>query len=839
MAPVNPKNLDNDPNQQHVAPLRPGSYKVDPLPSSLNTVHRYPAVYVSQEALDKNPDLILNGIVKVTKSGPKALFIHAYLRTDESMRHAENAAMDDIMRDNIQVRVSGIVKLEMCNELPFASTITLAPLSEDMENLNLTEDARDQFLMDNYIKPYFNRTGETGEIPAGLVTLNKIFYPGNVSVRIGFKVTAIEPEINVETDPTGANASKFNGALVTRDRIKNVYIAEPVQGKDPEAVRFEDIGGLDQCITEIRELVELPIRHPKFFQTLGIKPTKGILLSGPPGTGKTLIGKALAYEIGAHFCLVNGPEIMSKMAGESESNIRKIFEEAEKQAPSIIFIDELDSIAPKRDKTQGEVEKRVVAQLLTQMDGVKSRKEVFVIGATNRPNHIEPALRRFGRFSREVVIGVCSDEGRRQILQIHTRKMKLSPDIDFDSIVRDTQGYVGADIAQLCHEAAMQVCVENYGLLLNNEEENLNEDFLDSLCVKNEHFEKALTSVNPSSLREAQVEIPNVKWTDVGGLQSVKDNLVELIQWPIMLKDVMKKFGLPPASGVLFYGPPGCGKTLMAKAIATECKANFISVKGPELLTMWHGESESNVREIFSKAKQAAPCVLFFDEIDSMGAARGNSPGDSGVSDRVMNTILTEMDGIGSKKNIFIIGATNRPDILDTALLRPGRLDQMMYIPPPDLESRKQIIKIAFKDSPIDETSISIDELASNTADFSGADVTEICRNACRVGLRRYMQGKAELLQQSNGKAIPEIKTENNAENGDENMEIEEDQPTIIRADCVEAMKNARKSITAADLQKYAAFAKRMNSSSINMPEQFGSANGNGINIDNDEDLYD
>jgi len=578
----------------------------------------------------------------------------------------------------------------------------------------------------------------------------------------------------------------------------------------------------------IREYIELPIKHPQLFKALGIKPTRGVLISGPPGTGKTMIGKALAHEVDAFFLLINGPEIMSKMAGESESNLRKAFEEAEKNAPAIIFIDELDSIAPKREKAQGEVEKRVVAQLLVLMDGVKPTSNVFVIGATNRANELDTALRRFGRFTNEIAIGTTNEDGRKQILKIHTRNMKLADNINFDEIIQDTQGFTGADLAQLCHEAAMQVFNKHTHLLLNTEEGGLSEEFLNSLSISNDDFRGALKNINPSSLREAHVEIPNVSWDDVGGLKNVKKNLTELIQWPIIYRDVMNKFGLEPSSGVLFYGPPGCGKTLMAKAIATECKANFISIKGPELLTMWYGESESNVRDIFSKARHASPCVLFFDEIDSIASSRGSSAGDNNVTDRVINTILTEMDGMTRKNNVFVIGATNRPELLDSALLRPGRLDQVVYISPPDKESRLQIIKIALANTPVSD-GFSPVEIAENTEGFSGADITEICRSAVRNAVREYMTVKDAAAKQ------------NAKDDGEEMGEIEME-ALVTRDNFVAAMKSARKSIKDSDLKRYQVFAEKISSSGVNLPQEFQenfAGTGNDVAMENDAGLYD
>jgi len=437
-----------------------------------------------------------------------------------------------------------------------------------------------------------------------------------------------------------------------------------------------------------------------------------VLLYGPPGSGKTLIARAIANETGAFFFLLNGPEIMSKMAGQAEENLRKAFEEADANQPAIIFIDEIDSIAPNREKTNGEVERRVVAQLLTLMDGVKGRGQVVCIGATNRPNSIDPALRRFGRFDREIDIGVPDEVGRMEILRIHTKNMKLADDVDLAAVAKDSHGFVGSDLAALCSEAALQ-CIREKMDIIDIDDDTIDAEVLEALAVSNEHFKFAQGHTNPSSLRETVVEIPTTTWEDIGGLEETKKDLQEMILYPIEHPDKFAKFGMSPSKGVLFYGPPGCGKTLLAKAVANECSSNFVSVKGPELLTMWFGESEGNVREVFDKARNAAPCVLFFDELDSVGVARSSGGGGDagGAGDRVLNQLLTEMDGAGAKKNLFFIGATNRPEILDEALIRPGRLDQLIYIPLPDFVSRVGIIKSVLRKSPVAQN-VNLDFLA-------------------------------------------------------------------------------------------------------------------------------
>merc|ERR1711935_1053954 len=577
-------------------------------------------------------------------------------------------------------------------------------------------------------------------------------------------------------------------------------------GEDEEKmddVGYDDVGGCRKQMAQIREMIELPLRHPGLFKAIGVKPPRGILLFGPPGTGKTLIARAVANETGAFFFLINGPEIMSKMAGESESNLRKAFEEAEKNAPAIIFIDEIDSIAPKRDKTNGEVERRIVSQMLTLMDGLKQRASVVVIGATNRPNAIDAALRRFGRFDREIDIGVPDENGRLEVFRIHTRNMKLDEDVDPESVARETHGFVGADIAALCTEAAMQ-CIREKMDLIDIEDEQIDAEILDSMAVNQEHFRHALAQSNPSSLRETVVEVPNTTWEDIGGLQSVKRDLKELVQYPVEHPEKFEKFGMSPSKGVLFYGPPGCGKTLMAKAVANECQANFVSVKGPELLTMWFGESEANVRDVFEKARSAAPCVLFFDELDSIAKSRGggSSGGDAGgAADRVINQVLTEMDGMGAKKNVFIIGATNRPDIIDGAILRPGRLDQLIYIPLPDEASRKSILKSNLRKTPIAGT-VDLDYMAKVTKGFSGADLTEICQRAVKLAIRENIEQdiKRERAIQAAGGAM---------EVDDGSEEIAE----VSKKHFEEAMRFARRSVSDQDIRKYEMFSTTLQQS--------------------------
>ncbi len=518
---------------------------------------------------------------------------------------------------------------------------------------------------------------------------------------------------------------------------KAVDIAE--ESKAPE-VTYEDVGGLTDEVKKIREMVELPLKHPEIFERLGIEPPKGVLLHGPPGTGKTLLAKAVANESEANFILLNGPECMSKFYGESEKRIREIFEEAEKNSPSIIFIDEIDAIAPKREDVQGEVERRVVSQLLTMMDGLKSRGKVVVIGATNRPNSVDPALRRPGRFDREVEISVPDKQGRFSILKIHTRSMPLTKDVDLDKIASVTHGFVGADLAALAKEAAMSVLRKILPKIQLKEEEMISEEILKELKVSGADFDDALKVVRPSAMREVLVETPNIRWTDIGGLDKIKQELKEAVEWPLKFPDSFKRMGIKPPRGLLLYGPPGTGKTLLAKAVAKESEANFIQVKGPSLLSMWVGESEKGVRKIFERARQVAPCIIFFDEIDALAGRRGMDAG-SKVTERVLNQLLAEMDGIEETTDIVVLAATNRPDMLDSAILRPGRFDRILLIESPDKKARMDIFKIHTKNMPLAKD-IDLGDLSEKTEGFVGADIEGFVREAAMLALRKDINSK-------------------------------------------------------------------------------------------------
>jgi transitional endoplasmic reticulum ATPase len=518
-----------------------------------------------------------------------------------------------------------------------------------------------------------------------------------------------------------------------------IVLSEKVEKTPQEIPRvtYEDIGGLKEAIQKIREMVELPLKHPELFERLGIEPPKGVLLYGPPGCGKTLLAKAVANETDAHFYAINGPEIMSKFYGESEQRLREIFEEAKKNAPSIIFIDEIDAIAPKREEVTGEVEKRVVAQLLALMDGLESRGKVVVLAATNRPNALDPALRRPGRFDREIEIGVPDKQGRLEILQIHTRNMPLAKDVDLNRLAEMTHGFTGADLAALCKEAAMRA-LRRVLPEINLEAETIPTEVLNKLEVTMQDFLDALKDIEPSALREVYVEVPNVRWSDVGGLEEAKQALREAVEWPLKYPELFEKANIKPPKGILLYGPPGTGKTLLAKAVATESEANFITIKGPEIFSKWVGESEKAIREIFRKARQAAPCIVFIDEIDAIAPRRGSGIGDSHVTDRVVNQLLTEMDGIEDLKGVVIIAATNRPDILDPALLRPGRFDRLIYVPLPDARAREEIFKIHLRGKPLNED-VSLQKLVSLTEGYTGADIAALCNTAAMIALRDFL----------------------------------------------------------------------------------------------------
>ena len=532
-----------------------------------------------------------------------------------------------------------------------------------------------------------------------------------------------------------------DAVLVTQKTV--FHIAEKGETlRGVPQVTYEDIGGISNEIKKVREMIELPLRHPEIFEKLGIEAPKGVLLYGPPGTGKTLLAKAVANESQAHFISISGPEIMSKFYGESEARLREIFKEAKEKAPSIIFVDEIDSIAPKREEVTGEVERRVVSQMLSLMDGLESRGKVIVISATNRPNAIDPALRRPGRFDREIEIKVPDKKGRGDILAIHSRNMPLSDDVNMKKISAVSHGYVGADLEYLCKEAAMK-CLRRLLPVLNLEEEKLPPETLDKLIVNHEDFQKALIEVTPSGMREVFIENPDVKWEDVGGLDEVKQELQEAVEWPMKYPGLYDKLGHSMPRGILLHGPSGTGKTLLAKAVATQSEANFVSVRGPELLSKWVGESERGIREIFKRARQSSPCVVFFDEIDSIAPIRG-AGGETAVTERVVSQLLTELDGMENMHGVIVLAATNRADMIDPALLRPGRFDKIIQIPLPDKESRKSILKINAGKIPTitdesDPNHINFDKLSELTDGLSGADTASIANTAVSLVIHEFL----------------------------------------------------------------------------------------------------
>ena len=552
--------------------------------------------------------------------------------------------------------------------------------------------------------------------------------------------------------PFTVTKTRPHGIIKVTAETRLTILNEPApETKGLPRTTYEDIGGLHEEIQRVREMVELPLRHPELFQRLGIEPPKGVLLHGPPGCGKTLLARAVANESEANFYSINGPEIMSKFYGESEARLREIFQQAQQNAPSIIFVDELDAIAPKREEVTGEVERRVVAQLLALMDGLSGRGNVIVIGATNRPGALDPALRRPGRFDREIEIGVPDKQGRHEVLQIHTRGMPLhgiekpeeeksGEDVDLKKLAEMTHGYTGADLSALGRETAMKA-LRRYLPQINLEEERIPPSVLEKMEVKMDDFVNAYKEVTPTAMREVYIEVASVNWSEIGGLDDVKQHLKEAVEWPLKNPEIFSRLGIKPPKGILLYGPPGCGKTMLARAVATESEANFISIKGPEVFSKWVGESEKAIREVFRKARMAAPTVIFLDEMDSLAPRRGMGMSDSGVSERVISQLLTEMDGIVTLQDIVVVAATNRPDMVDSAVLRPGRFDRLIYVPEPDEQSRLQIFKIYTKDMPLTKD-VDLNQLALMAKYYSGADIESLCREAAMHALRSDVEAK-------------------------------------------------------------------------------------------------
>ncbi len=562
------------------------------------------------------------------------------------------------------------------------------------------------------------------------------------------------------TNTKPAGVVKVTGNSEVEIQSEPVDIAKLEGVKTLIDVNYEDIGGLKEEVKKVREMIEIPLKRPELFERLGISPPKGVLMHGPPGTGKTLLAKAVANETDAHFISIQGPEIMSKYVGGSEERLREFFEEAEENAPSIIFIDELDAIAPKREEVSGEVERRVVAQLLTLMDGLKSRGQVVVIGATNRVDSLDGALRRPGRFDREIEIGVPDKDGRREVLQIHTRGMPLDEKVDLDEIAEITHGFVGADLQSLCKESAMRVIRRVLSEIKGDEE--IPQETLKKMIINKNDFKEALKEIQPSALREVMVQVPDIKWDDIGGLESAKQELIEAVEWPLKYPENFEKFGVKPPKGVLIYGPPGTGKTLLAKAVANESESNFIAIKGPELLSKWVGESEKGVREVFRKARQTAPTVIFFDEIDSIASTRGGSSTDSGVTQRVVNQLLTEIDGMEELTDVAVIAATNRVDILDPALVRPGRFDRHVKVEAPNEVGRLAIFKVHTKKMPLAEN-VSLKRLAKESDGYVGSDIEAVCREAVMLALRENLEIDTISMKYFK-EAMKKVKTEEKVE---------------------------------------------------------------------------
>jgi transitional endoplasmic reticulum ATPase len=655
--------------------------------------------------------------------------------------------VDGLVRKNCDASIGEFIKIRKA-ESKEANHVTLAPAQKGYmlhispnllkQNLFMRPMSKGDIIIAN---PVFKTRRNHEDVFSQFfgVDIEEVFFPMGTETRL----------VVVKTQPEGVTQ------ITDMSEVELLPEAVEVEATKLPEVTYEDIGGLSQIVPKIREMIELPLRRPEVFERLGIDPPKGVLLYGAPGTGKTLIAKAVANEAGANFISVAGPEFMSKFYGESEENLRKIFAEADKNAPSIIFIDEIDAIAPKREQVVGEVERRVVSTLLTQMDGLKSRGKVIVIAASNVPNMLDPALRRTGRFDREIEIPVPDKKGRKEILQIHTRRMPLDKEVNLDNLAEITYGYVGADIAGLAKEAGMHALrrvIPDISSL--KEEDPIPKEVLEKLKVTRDDFDYALRMVQPSAMREVLVEIPKIKWEDVGGLEEVKQSLKETVELPLKNPECFKRLGIRPPRGILIYGPPGCGKTYIVKALANESGTNFIAVKGPEILTMWVGESERKLREVFKRAKQVAPAIILFDEIDALAPKRGVDMG-SRVTEQIVSQLLTEMSGIEEMEGVVVIGTTNRPDIVDPALLRPGRFDRLIYVPAPDEKTRMEILKVHTRGMPL--KGVSLDKLAKDTDGYSGADLEALSREAAMFALREDTKAK-EITSKHFDKALKKIK---------------------------------------------------------------------------------
>ena len=643
----------------------------------------------------------------------------------------EIVRMDGLTRSNAGTSIGEMITLRKVQPR-MASKVVIAPAAKGMRIMasgdiikrNLMGRAVTRGDVLALVSP--RRTKETLREFPGSEDIFREFFEATTPFSLGeIKFTV------VSSNPAGL--VRINDTTQVEVRPEAVEVMEK---KVPD-VTYDDVGGLKKEISKVREMIELPLRHPEIFDRLGIDPPKGVLLHGAPGTGKTLLAKSVASESGSNFVAINGPEVMSKFVGEAEKKIREIFEEAAENAPTVIFIDEIDAIAPKREEVTGEVERRVVAQILALMDGLKERGKVIVIGATNRPDALDQALRRPGRFDREIELRVPDREGRMEILEIHTRAMPLADDVNIDELAETTHGFVGADLAALCREAAMNA-LRRVLPDIDLQEQRIAPEILEKLFVTSDDFLDSMKSISPSALREVFIEVPNVHWGDIGGLNELKESLKEVVEWPLSNISSFQRIGIQPSKGILLFGPPGTGKTLLTKAVATESKANFISVKGSEILSKWFGESERKIAEIFKKAKQASPCIIFFDEIDAIAPIRGSAAGEPRVTERMVNTILSEMDGLEELRGVVVIGATNRPDLMDPALLRPGRFDEVVLVPPPDENARREILRVHGGHMALDDD-VKLKELAKKTEGYTGADIEVLCRKAGMIALHEDM----------------------------------------------------------------------------------------------------
>ncbi|GAA0472188.1 CDC48 family AAA ATPase (plasmid) [Halococcus dombrowskii] len=626
--------------------------------------------------------------------------------------------LDGALRQTVGVGIDDTVTIEMA-DVESAERVTIALPVE-----STVSDTPGLYVRD-YLTDRVVTDGQTLPIAPGFESVS-----GGTAQRIPVKV--------IETQPSGTVAiQEWTDVMVSEEAVEGPVITT----EDALAVTYEDIGGLDDELAQVREMVELPMRYPELFRKLNIDPPRGLLLHGLPGTGKTLVTKAISSEVDAFFATISGPELTSTQYGETEERLREIFKEAEANAPSVVFIDDVDAIVPKREDAN-DVERRIVAQLLGLLDGLAERGQVIVIGTTNRLDVIDPALRRPGRFDRELEIGVPDGEGRKEILSIHTRGMPLSDDIDLDTYAENTHGFVGADIENLVKESAM-CAIRRVRPEFDSSSEVVDTELLDSLFVTDADVKEALTGIEPSALREVFVEVPDVSWEDVGGLETTKERLRETIQWPLAYPNAFERVDLRPAKGVLLHGPPGTGKTLLAKAVANEAQSNFISIKGPELLDKYVGESEKGVREVFAKARENAPTVIFFDEIDAMAGERGEGTGDAGVGERVVSQLLTELDGLEDLENVVVVAATNRPDLIDDALVRPGRLDRHMHVSTPDKEARREIFDVHTREKPLADD-VDLADLSERTEGYVGADIEAVCREASTAAVREYVRSTNE-----------------------------------------------------------------------------------------------